>query len=715
MLRKYDMELDPSNVVSITDTHIPDFVKFTVSLGPKFAYAPNEEAAEEIFLTLPKNIEQFAETANQVNLIRTKLKRIIKTNAERGKGRFHEALVFASKWMEETASFLTDNDHLLVTTADKGGKSVIIDKHLYQQKLCLHLSEFTSNGTYERLATNITFDTIRSSFEKEHKRIRDLINRYLRRDGAPEISFEPFIMARIALTIKVHKEGFPTRPIIAAPDRWNKSLSKWVLRILTVIARKYRSVKIENSVQLVNKLSSIGNIKNGHKLSTMDYTSMFTNVPYYVPREIVADEFYLVKDKTSVPVQVFLEVLDFIIDSSTCFFSGKDIYKQNKGLTMGNELSQVLADIATNKATVMTLASISSERVSFVYKYVDDFITAMDEEATHLFMSRMNRAIDGLSLVLTPESASKKITYLDMELRRNDDNSISLIWWQKECSKNTILSYFSNHPRPMKLNIMKQYMKHALSITSPEMYPLTMRKLTKVLRRSSYPAYLIRSVHWDILNEFGDVHVTSKTGSPDESINPDHEIMLRNQGQGHIKRAALDANDEHVRTREAVRKGKIKTNGSSRYVAIPFYDEYSHKRINDFIASNGIPVNLASSSICTNESRIFSSMKSAPSRACKKLAVFTLTCATCKERLHLSTGNLYLERYLIRINVADGKLPHDAYANNPVNDHMMKNPEHYVPLQPQEVKTCRNINEMEETLLRRRILTHRGNPGLDAR
>lgn len=177
-------------------------------------------------------------------------------------------------------------------------------------------------------------------------------------------------MAKLVLTIKVHKPGYLTRPIIAAPDRWNKGLSRWMLRMLTIIAAVFEPIKVKNSTCLIERLSKIGDLPAGHKLSTFDYVSMFTNVPYYVPREIIMNRFYMHRSSTKVPRYIFMEILDFIIDSSSYFTYEDVVLKQSKGLTMGNELSQVLADIATGHATMVVKAFLCDQRVSFIFKYL---------------------------------------------------------------------------------------------------------------------------------------------------------------------------------------------------------------------------------------------------------------------------------------------------------------------------------------------------------
>lgn len=529
-LRSYDLPFDPSNVYCITETMIPCYVKFIVSLGHKFAFIPSTSDGPlkmtEHFRFFVERLKSYSKNANQLSMIDHEVSGIISDsrNNEMDDRFYPGALRFITFWMEKAKMFLKDNPNLLVTTADKGGKIVIIDESAYKGKVDHHVTDFVNNGTYERVPQELDFDSVRCDWEKMHKALRDKVNNFLSSENVQQLSFEPYIMAKLVLYIKVHKPGYPVRPVIAAPDRWNKGLSRWILRLLSLIADVFDSVKVKNSRNLVERLSVLGNMTLGHKLSTFDYVSMFTNVPYYVPREIVVNYFYVVRSATNVPMNIFMEILDFIIDSSSYFLCGDITMRQCKGLTMGNELAQVLADIATGYATMMVKASLSSQRVSFIFKYVDDFLTAMDDEATRLFQARMHHMIDGLRLEHTPEDCDAQVTYLDVKIQRLPDGSLTTVWWQKDCSKGYILNYYSNHPRVMKWNIMNAYIRHALSVTSPVAFQLTIKNLKKVLRNSSFPMSVIQSAICSALESIGDIQMTSSIGTPDELIDVHVEV-----------------------------------------------------------------------------------------------------------------------------------------------------------------------------------------------
>lgn len=707
-LRCYDLVFDEKDIVCLTDVMVPSYVKFIVSLGKKFAYMPGAgmKPGHEFDFFIG-DAQLYAKESGQVQFVKHRMPKIVRKSLNKATS-FPQAMTSIKFWLGETKKFLRENKALLVTTADKGGKLVIIDRNVYKEKLGLHVKENIDNGTYGRPDTGYVFEEIRDEFERRHKMLRDRMNPILEADRWKKMCFEPFIMAKLVLTIKVHKEGYPTRPIVAAADRWNKSLSRWLLRLLTFIAERFSSVKVKNSEQFRERLADVCKLPDGHKLSTWDYSAMFTNVPYYVPREIVADSFYVVKDRTSATLDDILNALDFVIESSSFFVCDGKICKQEKGLTMGNELSQVLADIATNKAAIMVRASINEQRISFVYKYIDDFASAMDEEAATMFQNRMNKAIDGLKLVMTAEDDKHEIFYLDMAIKRVDDNSLLHRWYQKDCAKGSILNFFSNHPLSMRKNIVKEYIRHALEVTSPQLYGDAIKKLEKVLRKSSYPWSMIRSATCNVLAEIGSTHLTSVCGSPDIAIDCDYEIcsrMRKDELQSFVgARGKLEKRDGA--------KGKTKAEGKSKgkFVAAPFYDRKSFNAMKRCMKESRIDVALAPSPLITNATeKVFSYMKMDSQYNLKKFAVFSMYCMTCGKDFDAATGNVDLGRFIERLDAASkeiskGRLENTTWING-INvertmplKHLVENRNHVLDFEPDDVICLRTAERMDAVL-----------------
>lgn len=107
-----------------------------------------------------------------------------------------------------------------------------------------------------------------------------------------QLSFEPFIFARLFGNIKSHKPNCTIRPIVSAPDCIGKHFSNWVLKKLGTIAELFQEVKIKSAYDLFSRIADIRLAQN-HRLVTWDYnSSMFTNIPFEVAKSIIRKYYY---------------------------------------------------------------------------------------------------------------------------------------------------------------------------------------------------------------------------------------------------------------------------------------------------------------------------------------------------------------------------------------------------------------------------------------
>lgn len=78
------------------------------------------------------------------------------------------------------------------------------------------------------------------------------------------------------------------------------------------------------------------------------------------------------------PVDVFSECIAFFAEHSTYFLYNSVIYRQSKGLAMGQILTQVLAEIVTSKSIIDAGKKFKDEDISCLGKYVDDILAILD-------------------------------------------------------------------------------------------------------------------------------------------------------------------------------------------------------------------------------------------------------------------------------------------------------------------------------------------------
>ncbi|KAJ6643085.1 hypothetical protein Bhyg_08041, partial [Pseudolycoriella hygida] len=400
-------------------------------LGKKFNFI-NHPPTKHDLSSLILSMDKIADLTNEYGqnfFVKLEFKNLIDSMAENSHSYATPSQSFIKRIAEKAREFLNKNKNIVVSFADKGGKTVIMDSDIY--------------------------------------------------------------------AAKIHKEEFPPRPIISNVGTWCNALCKWMLPKLQKIADFYGEFKVKNSEDLHERIANKPLKDITHRLSTFDYDSMFTNVPVEHTIKIISEDFDLISEETCVPMDLFIKTIVFIVKDCSYFLYGGIVYNQCKGLPMGNSLSQVLADISTNHAVTMAMRKVNSRDVSFLFKFVDDFLGAMNPNTFVKFERELKNQIPNLSTKRTDESVDGGVSFLDCWIIRRENSYINMRWWQKDCSSQQILNFHSHHPYHMKKNLVNEYIRHAMQITSPSLRYITARGLQTVMKKSSYPENFYQNLIMD--------------------------------------------------------------------------------------------------------------------------------------------------------------------------------------------------------------------------
>lgn len=371
------MKLIEKNVVVLTDVNIPLYVIFIASLGSKFSYyVDDEKKGLSKYLVMFEKLKDMAENFYAMLVLKkgcSALKSKVEEDGFRDRMNVQcKAQKFIRLQKDKTRLFLKRNPEIKILRADKGGKAVIIEEDVYYAKAADYVKRCVGEDVYRRL-DGLSFKYIRELCESKYREMREVVNEVSRRDSFDELkiccdrlSFEPFMMPRFYGCIKVHKEGFPVRPIISSTDCMAKPLSRWLLRMLDIVASDVRRNQVDSAAEFVARVEGV-RMKHGHVLVGWDFENMFTNIPFSKTKEIIRSYYHLLAGRTSMECEMFLNCLSFVVED-TAFFSFRDeYYLQVEGLAMGNSLSQILAEITTSYCINAVLQSVEEGDVSFLY------------------------------------------------------------------------------------------------------------------------------------------------------------------------------------------------------------------------------------------------------------------------------------------------------------------------------------------------------------
>lgn len=138
----------------------------------------------------------------------------------------------------------------------------------------------------------------------KYNEIRDIVNDFFDRDAklnfvnlGVKLKPEPYIISRIYGLFKIHKEGYPMRPIVSATDCMAQSLSNWMLEKLNKIAMHVGKRRVRSSHELFCKVNRKKLNNENHVLVTWNFDNMFTNIPFQRTKEIIEKFYFLIQSE----------------------------------------------------------------------------------------------------------------------------------------------------------------------------------------------------------------------------------------------------------------------------------------------------------------------------------------------------------------------------------------------------------------------------------
>lgn len=276
---------------------------------------------------------------------------------------------------------------------------------------------------------------------------------------------------------------------------------------------------------------------------------------------------------------------------------------------MGNSLSQCLAEIVTSCTIHETLKRIEENKISFVVKFVDDLGSAMD-----------SNMVKDLRIDREDEDEGQSVSYSNCKLIRRKDNTIGFVWWQKPYSSKQILNFHSNHPLIMKRNVVCEYIKNALTITTDDYIFKAVAGLNSVLKRSSYPENFFKNYVLETLKNLQQLQVSSILGCTNKEFNFENELLSR-----WIKTIP----EENVKIMKCkVNKYNNKGQRSSQlkwFITIPFNNKL-FDRANKIVKKYKLNVKLAPKSIMNNGRFVVSNVKDKRKISNMKNCLFAAKC-----------------------------------------------------------------------------------------
>lgn len=468
--------------VNKTKIDIPTNIQWLLSLGPKYAL-PNTKKTFPLFKCIAEGEEcvQTKENKEQQETSRTKLVSLLDDHICKTKLNRRDKLILDT--VGQTEKFLRENKNMLVLNADKGNKTVAMDKNDYDLKMKAILSDMC---TYKRLTkdpTSILQNKNNNLVEKLFQ--TNIINITEKNKLTTKIATAP----RIYGLPKIHKEGTPLRPICSSINSPSYGLCKFIIDILKNLT-KSSSYNVKDAVEFKSKINNVF-IGQDEILISFDVISLFPSIPVNLALKIIGEKWEILEKYTKIPKDMFMEILNFCIKDSRYFMFDNKIYEQKKGMPMGSPASPVIADIVMEELLDVTMKKMTT-KPKIMTKYVDDLfaIVKINEiDDTLKILNSFNRHIQ-----FTMEKENEnKLPYLDAIVYRRE-NILKLDWYQKSMASSRLINFHSKHPRRVIINTATNFIKRVFEISDTEFHKTNLEKIKHILNMNDFPGRTINDL-----------------------------------------------------------------------------------------------------------------------------------------------------------------------------------------------------------------------------
>lgn len=387
------------------------------------------------------------------------------------------------KDFDSTKVFLKNNDNIIILNSDKGNSTVIMYKEEYINAMQSLLDDRNMYQILNKDPTTIF-----------NNKAKDLIDKLYTQDYITNIQRKKMkksdtVVPKLYGMRKTHKSIVAMRPVVSCINSPSYDVAKLVHVILSNYINTFE-YNVTNSIKFVEMIRNI-TLPKDYVFISLDVVSLFTNIPKDLFITIIKEEWKHIQNFTRVNLQIFLELINFIFDTSYFKFNGI-VYKQLDGSAMGNPASPSIANIVMNYLIKHTI-----KKLNFIIPvlkiYVDDLVLAVPKNKIEFVVSCFNNFNSKLKFTVEIEKHNM-LPFLDVCIIRNEDGTISTDWHRKPTASGRTLNYLSNHPIHQKKNVVTNLLHKVQKLSSEKFFDKNVNIIKRILMNNNYPSYFINRI-----------------------------------------------------------------------------------------------------------------------------------------------------------------------------------------------------------------------------
>ncbi|XP_049940670.1 uncharacterized protein LOC126416829 [Schistocerca serialis cubense] len=504
-------------LVNLTETELHENEKMLLEKGLK--HCTNSKVNNQYIENLIVETEHILTREEQQNnceinigltreLVKEEIKGIIKqTQQTHNKNNQTEAAT-----MKRLKQKLTNNN-VLITRADKGNVTVLMDKEQYITKT----KEYINTNAIQKLKSDPTTRfqaNVKRTLKNIEHTLTDKQKYYLTQKNpqAPTLRSQP----------KIHKDGMPMRPVINFKKAPTYRIAKHLQKLVT------KHYKVENNRTLINTGNLIENIQNIQvphtaSLISFDIENMYTSIPITETIEIIEQNLSSHSNLTTDAIKEITDMLRLTTEQNYFQFE-EEYYLQTDGLPMGSPISGTLANIFISHLENQIFDKITTNesfKIIYWYRYVDDIICLIDEPSEKIdeLHSEINKAHKNIKFTLEKEKENQ-INFLDITIKKENGKHTFNIF-RKPTATDTIIHSTSNHPQSQKFAALR-HMLHRLNRfpLSKRNYEQEMNTIIQIARNNGYDTHVVHRLNQKIKTQIKNKHniSTIQKNSQDENL-----------------------------------------------------------------------------------------------------------------------------------------------------------------------------------------------------
>jgi hypothetical protein len=258
------------------------------------------------------------------------------------------------------------------------------------------------------------------------------------------------------LLIKVHKQGFPGRPVVSQLNDPSYNICKILTCLLNPIEQAGQSY-VRDSYHLKEMLTGI-KISERSKLVSFDVKALYPSIPIRKALEIIEHELNNDTDlpnRTKWAIPDIMKLLDISLETYFKTIDGR-IFKQTEGTPIGKSISGPIAGIYMNAfERLFVFNSKFASKIKFWKRMKDDVLLIWEGTDRELdgFTNYINGKEKRIQFTVEKEQ-NGELPFLDIMIMKEQDKIITKIY-RKPTHTQRYIQWRSNHPKNVLLGVLK--------------------------------------------------------------------------------------------------------------------------------------------------------------------------------------------------------------------------------------------------------------------